>query len=202
MKKRCFGLLCSKWETEFLNLSSVQARKIGVILTFKKPFHAKIPLFFHVFFKFHDFSMHGLFSIYHAFQVFQSLLETCDYKGCKTACQYCKLCASIIFIFLALKMHNPIFKKLTFESTRDKTNKMAYAPSEDSDQAVRMKKAWVLSYPLSAQRRLWSDWADAQADLSLRCAQHHFVGFVTRWLILPVNKGELGSLMSLAAKWE
>ena len=51
-------------------------------------------------------------------------------------------------------------------------------PSEDSDQpghppslirvfAVRMKKAWVLSYPLSAQRRLWSDWANAQADLSL-----------------------------------
>ena len=24
--------------------------------------------------------------------------------------------------------------------------------------AVCMKKAWVLSYPLSAQRRLWSDW--------------------------------------------
>ena len=55
------------------------------------------------------------------------------------------------------------------------------APSEDSDQpghppslirvfAVRMKKAWVLSYPLSAQRRLRSDWADAQADLSLRWA--------------------------------
>ena len=46
---------------------------------------------------------------------------------------------------------------------------MTCAPSEDSDQpghppslirvfAVRMKKAWVLSYPLSAQRRLWSDW--------------------------------------------
>ena len=52
---------------------------------------------------------------------------------------------------------------------------MACAPSEDSDQpghppslAVRMMKAWVLSYPLSAQRRLWSDWTDAQADLSLR----------------------------------
>ena len=27
-----------------------------------------------------------------------------------------------------------------------------------------MKKPWVLSYPLSAQRRLESDWADAQAD--------------------------------------
>ena len=46
----------------------------------------------------------------------------------------------------------------------DKTYKIACAPSEDSDQpghppslirvfAVRMKKAWVLSYPLSAQRR-------------------------------------------------
>ena len=36
--------------------------------------------------------------------------------------------------------------------------------------AVRMKKAWVLSYPLSAQQRLLADWADAQADLSLRWA--------------------------------
>ena len=33
--------------------------------------------------------------------------------------------------------------------------------------AVCLKQPWVLSYPLSAQRRLWSDWADAQADLSL-----------------------------------
>ena len=47
------------------------------------------------------------------------------------------------------------------EPHRDETNKMACAPSEDSDQpghppsliwvfAVRMKKAWILSYPLSA----------------------------------------------------
>ena len=34
--------------------------------------------------------------------------------------------------------------------------------------AVRMKKALVLSYPLSAQRRHWSDWADAQADTLFR----------------------------------
>ena len=34
--------------------------------------------------------------------------------------------------------------------------------------AVRMMKPWVLSYPLSAQQRHWSDWADTQADLSLR----------------------------------
>ena len=48
--------------------------------------------------------------------------------------------------------------------------------------AVCMKKAWVLSYPLSAQQRLWSDWVDAQADLSLRWAHSHFVGFVMRRL--------------------
>ena len=68
------------------------------------------------------------------------------------------------------------------------------ASSENSDQpghppslirvfAVRMKKAWILSYPLSALRRLWTDWADTQADLSLRWAHTHFVGFVMSRLI-------------------
>ena len=41
-----------------------------------------------------------------------------------------------------------------------------------------IKKAWVLSYPLSAQRRHLSDWADAQADPSLHWPHSHFVGFV------------------------
>ena len=61
---------------------------------------------------------------------------------------------------------------------------MACAPSEDSDQsghppsmisafAVCMKKAWVLSYPLSAQRRLLSDWT----DLSIRWAHRSFRWF-------------------------
>ena len=68
-------------------------------------------------------------------------------------------------------------------------------PSKDSEQpvhppslirvfTVRMKKAWVLSYPSSTQRRLWSNWDDAQADLSLRWVHCHFVGFVMTWLIL------------------
>ena len=42
---------------------------------------------------------------------------------------------------------------------------------------VCMKKAWVLSYPLSTQQRLWSDWADAQADLRLRWAHMPFCWF-------------------------
>ena len=73
------------------------------------------------------------------------------------------------------------------------------APSENSDQpghppslirdfAVRMKKAWVLSYPLSAQRRLWSDWVYAQTDLSLRWAYTHFVGFIMSRLISFISK--------------
>ena len=59
---------------------------------------------------------------------------------------------------------------------------MTCAPSEDSDQpehppslirvfAVRMNIPWVLSYPLSTQQILRSDWAldgSAQSDLSLR----------------------------------
>ena len=75
----------------------------------------------------------------------------------------------------------------------NKTTKMSCALSKDSDQpghppslirvfAVCMKKARVLTYPLSAQQRLWSDWADAQADLSLRWVHSHFVGFVMRQL--------------------
>ena len=46
-----------------------------------------------------------------------------------------------------------------------------HVPSPIGVFTVRMKKALVLSCPLNAQRRLWSDWADAQADLSLRWAQ-------------------------------
>ena len=75
-----------------------------------------------------------------------------------------------------------------FEPAHDKTYKIACAPSEDSDQpghppslirvfAVPMKKDWVFSYPLSAQQRLWSDWADAQAELSLRWAHMPFCWF-------------------------
>ena len=51
---------------------------------------------------------------------------------------------------------------------------------------VRMKKHWILSYPLSAQWSLWTDWADAQADLSLCWVHSHFVGFVMwqlKWAI-------------------
>ena len=80
--------------------------------------------------------------------------------------------------------------------SRDITNQQnGFAPSEDSDQpghppslirvfAVRMKKAWLLSYPLSAQRRLIR-LGRCPSDLSLRLAHTHFVGFVVMRLIFP-----------------
>ena len=47
-----------------------------------------------------------------------------------------------------------------------------------SDQSLHCThEAWVLGYPLSAQRSLWSDWADAQADPSLRWMHRSFCWF-------------------------
>ena len=73
------------------------------------------------------------------------------------------------------------------EPPHDKTNKMACAPSEDWDQPGYLPSLISLRcpheeslgpyYPLSALRRLWSDWVDAQADLSLRWAHMPFCWF-------------------------
>ena len=75
----------------------------------------------------------------------------------------CTLFLSVDLIWWQLPTFNtPGFK---YEPAHDKTYKMACAPIEDSDQpghppslirvfAVRTKKSWVFSYPLSAKRRL------------------------------------------------
>ena len=87
-----------------------------------------------------------------------------------------------------------------------KPNKMICAPSKDLDQpghppsliidfAVHMKKPWVLSCPLNAQQRPWSDWADLtpSKDSDQRMPRLiwvfagrtcYFVGFVMWWLII------------------
>ena len=65
------------------------------------------------------------------------------------------------------------------EPPHDKTNKMACVDILPvwSVFAVGMKNHWDLSYTESIQRRLWSDWADAQADLSLCWAHMTFDWF-------------------------
>ena len=71
------------------------------------------------------------------------------------------------------------------------------APSEDSDQpghlislirvfAVRSVGSLGPKHSSCGQRILWSDWADAQAELSLRWAHTRFVGFVMSQLIWQV----------------
>ena len=77
---------------------------------------------------------------------------------------------------------------LQFEPAHDKTYKTACAPSEDSDQpgnppslirVLAVHSVGSLGPKLSScgYRRLWSDWADAQADLSLRWAHIPFCRF-------------------------
>ena len=76
----------------------------------------------------------------------------------------------------------------------DKTNKMLCAPSEDADQpghppslicvfAVRLKKAWLLSYPFSDNED--SDQTGRMPRLIWVFAGPacHFAGFVLHWLI-------------------
>ena len=65
------------------------------------------------------------------------------------------------------------------EPPHNKTNKLACAPS--------MKKAWVLSYPMSVKRRPWSDWADAQADLSLRWAHSHAPSLIRVFTVRSID---------------
>ena len=100
----------------------------------------------------------------------------------------------LFFVFSPFFISLIVSTAETIWATTRQNQQSECAPSEDSDQpghlpslirvfAICMKKAWVLSYPLSSQRRLWSDWADAQADLSLRWAHSHFVGFVMSQLI-------------------
>ena len=81
------------------------------------------------------------------------------------------------FCYCIITVVQQVTGYLSFEPRHDKTNKMSVRPAKTqislgirpvwSVFAVYMKKPWIRSYSLSAQWRLWSDWADAQADLSL-----------------------------------
>ena len=74
------------------------------------------------------------------------------------------------------------------EPRHKKTNKMSVRPAK-TQISLGIRPVWSES-SLSAWRKLgslathwacsedWSDWADAQADLSLRWVHTHFVGFV------------------------
>ena len=84
--------------------------------------------------------------------------------------------------YVHFEMSRLVTKPTKWHVRPAKTDQPGHPPSLISVFAIPMKKAWILSFPLSAQRRLWSDWVDAEADLSLRWAHSHLVGFVMRRL--------------------
>ena len=67
-------------------------------------------------------------------------------------------------------------------ATSEDSDQSGHPPSLIRDFTVCMKKPWVLSYPLSTQGRLIR-LDGCPADLSLRWAHSHIVGFVMRRLI-------------------
>ena len=90
------------------------------------------------------------------------------------------------FTVTSLKIH--LLCSLSIEPPSDKTNILTCAPSKDSDQpghlsslirvfAVRSMGSWGPKLSSCGQRRLWSDWADDQADLSLHWAHMPFCWF-------------------------
>ena len=94
----------------------------------------------------------------------------------------------------------------TFEPRHDKTNKVSVRPAKtqislgirpvwsESSLSARKKLGPLATHRAHSedsdqtgqQRRLWSDWAAAQADLNLRWGHTHFVGFVMSRLILEI----------------
>ena len=89
-----------------------------------------------------------------------------------------------------------------YEPLHDKTNKITCAPGEYTNQpghppglisvfGQRIKKHWGLRNPLSDERRLWSEWADVQADLSLRWAHIILLFFFMLRLILLCQRLEM-----------
>ena len=95
-----------------------------------------------------------------------------------------------------------------YDMSHDTTKpKNECAPSEDSDQpehppslirvfAVHLMDSYGLKLSSCGQRRLWSDWADPQADLSLRYAHIHIVGFVMSQLIWALSWEKVSSGVS------
>ena len=85
----------------------------------------------------------------------------------------------------------PLDQCKAFEPRHDKTNKMSVRPAK-TQISLGICSVWsessLCAQCLAKDPRLWSDWADAKADLSLCRTHTHFVGFVMSWLIYSFSK--------------
>ena len=91
-----------------------------------------------------------------------------------------------VYNILRFSMHFPMLKQCItvpcrYEPRHDKTNKVNVHPAKTQRlirvSAVRSMGSSGPKLSSCGQRRLSSDWADAHADLRLRWAHTHFVGF-------------------------
>ena len=102
----------------------------------------------------------------------------------------------MIWIFVGCSLSEGKFFDVLYiyETAWEKTYNKTFMTSRDSDQPVHSSNmSRVLVYPYldslevvegtCDQRRLWSDCADAQADLSLRWSRNSYCRFVVRWLM-------------------
>ena len=101
-------------------------------------------------------------------------------------------CLSLVTLFSVTEWK--VFPLFLFEPADDKTYNKTCVTSKDLDHSVHpTTMARVLGHhsldSMEAvhgtcdQRRLWSDCAEAQADLSLRLSHKSYCSFVVRWLI-------------------
>ena len=69
---------------------------------------------------------------------------------------------------------------LTVTWEKQQCGSASWEDSDQSDPSLHCLHEEILGlyYPLSSQQNLWSDWADAQADLGLCSENTHFFGFV------------------------
>ena len=91
----------------------------------------------------------------------------------------------MIFVHFNYVPHFIIYRSITTELAHDKTCNKTCVTNKDSDQPVHLPiTAMILVYPsldspeavegTCDQRRLWSDCAGAQADLSLRLSHRSY----------------------------
>ena len=86
-----------------------------------------------------------------------------------------------------LQMSLLVTKPTKWHMRPAKTDQPGCPPSLIRVFTVRSVGSWGPKVSSCRQLKLWSDWADSQADLSLRWAQSHFVGFVMRQLKCILN---------------
>ena len=112
-------------------------------------------------------------TLWHEFDHVCGTLQTTMIRHAAVGISSCKIINNInIFPYQEINSHN--MSRSTIKLTKWH---MRNAKTQVGVFAVHMKKQWVFSYPLSAHRKLWSDWVDARADLSLHLAHRLFCLF-------------------------